>query len=103
MRAMESFESEKRYRRKRGASARADSQSGELNGTVHPDLALVAQRLFELAVEAVSPSFKPTPDAKTQLSQLRKEYYAKKEQQNAPSISTRKGKATAAATPLSAA
>ncbi|ODM23324.1 hypothetical protein SI65_00913 [Aspergillus cristatus] len=103
MRAMESFESEKRYRRKRGASARADSQSGELNGTVHPDLALVAQRLFELAVEAVSPSFKPTPDAKTQLAQLRKEYYAKKEQQNAPPTSTRKGKATAAATPATAA
>lgn len=98
MRAMESFESEKRYRRKRGTSVRADSQSGELNGTVHPDLAIVAQRLFELAVEAVSPNFKPTPDAKTQLSQLRKEYYAKKEQQNAPLTSTRKGKATTAAT-----
>lgn len=97
MRAMESFESEKRYRRKIGTSARAESQSGELNGTVHPDLALVAQRLFELAVEAVSPSFKPTPDAKSQLAQLRKEYHAKKEQQNAPP-STRKGKATAAAT-----
>lgn len=96
MRAMESFESEKRYRRKIGTSVRAESQSGELNGTVHPDLALVAQQLFELAVEAVSPSFKPTPDAKTQLAQLRKEYYTKKEQQNAPP-STRKGKAAAAA------
>lgn len=96
MRAMESFESEKRYRRKIGTSIRAESQSGELNGPVHPDLALVAQRLFDLAVEAVSPSFKPTPDAKTQLAQLRKEYYAKKEQQNAPP-SICKGKATAAA------
>lgn len=98
MRAMESFESEKRYRRRRGTSIRAESQSGEPNGTAHhPDLALVAQRLYELAVEAVSPTFKLTPDAKTQLAQLRKEYYAKKEQQNAPPASARKGKAAATA------
>ena len=76
MRAMESLESEKRYRRKKAA----DEQLMESARAHHPDLAVIAQRLFELAAEAVSPDFVATPEAKTQLTQLKEEYWAKKSQ-----------------------
>lgn len=76
MRAMESRESEKRYRRKKAA----DEQLLESAQAHHPDLAVIAQRLFELAAEAVSPEFVATPEAKTQLTQLKEEYWTKKSQ-----------------------
>lgn len=76
MRAMESLESEKRYRRRKGA----ESESALASLTPHhPDLAVVAQRLFELAAEAVSPDFVATPDAKAQLMQFKQEYWANKD------------------------
>lgn len=76
MRAMESLESEKRYRRRKAA----DEQLMESAQAHHPDLAVIAQRLFELAAEAVSPDFVATSEAKTQLTQLKEEYWAKKSQ-----------------------
>lgn len=76
MRAMESLESEKRYRRRKAA----DEQLMESARAHHPDLAVIAQRLFELAAEAVSPDFVATSEAKTQLTQLKEEYWAKKSQ-----------------------
>lgn len=80
MRAMESLESEKRYRRRKGA----ESESALASLTPHhPDLAVVAQRLFELAAEAVSPDFVATPDAKTQLTQFKQEYWTNKDKAEA--------------------
>lgn len=78
MRAMESLESEKRFRRKKAAEQiAAETGQTSLSGPHHPDLGVVAQRLFELAAEAVSPDFMVTPDAKAQLKQLRKDYWAR--------------------------
>lgn len=84
MRAMESLESEKRYRRRKAA----DEQLMESAQAHHPDLAVIAQRLFELAAEAVSPDFVATSEAKTQLTQLKEEYWAKKSQKESTETKT---------------
>ena len=89
VRAMESLESEKRFRRKKAAEQIAAEAEQTSLTPHHPDLGVVAQRLFELAAEAVSPDFVVTPDAKAQLKQLRKDYWAKKERaQNAEAAAT---------------
>lgn len=75
MRAVESLESEKQYRRKKVAEQIAAEEGRTPH---HPNMEVVAQRLFDLAVEAVSPDYVVTAEDKAQLKQLRKDYWARK-------------------------
>lgn len=75
MRAVESLESEKQYRRKKAAEQMAAEEGRTPH---HPDMEVVAQRLFDLAAEAVSPDYVVTAEDKAQLKQLRKDYWARK-------------------------
>ena len=80
MRAVESLESEKQYRRKKAAEQIAAEEGRTPH---HPDMEAVAQRLFDLAAEAVSPDYVVTAEDKAQLKQLRKDYWARKKRAEA--------------------
>ncbi|KAK6813202.1 hypothetical protein RU639_010993 [Aspergillus parasiticus] len=104
IRALESLESERRFRRPRAQTpGKADSSaagkqsdkapSGQKDAeqpktaptettqgpsaTPQPDVDAFARRIFELAAAAVSDDFVPAPEADTWLEQLRKEYQGK--------------------------
>ncbi|KAE8321345.1 hypothetical protein BDV39DRAFT_185964 [Aspergillus sergii] len=104
IRALESLESERRFRRPRAQTpGKADSsaagrQSDKApsvqkdaeqpktapaettqvpSATPQPDVDAFARRIFELAAAAVSDDFVPAPEADTWLEQLRKEYQGK--------------------------
>ncbi|RAQ46493.1 GPI-anchored cell surface glycoprotein [Aspergillus flavus] len=104
IRALESLESERRFRRPRAqtpgkaeSSATGKQSDKAPNGqkdaeqpktapaettqvpsaTSQPDVDAFARRIFELAAAAVSDDFVPAPEADTWLEQLRKEYQGK--------------------------
>ncbi|OGM43539.1 GPI-anchored cell surface glycoprotein [Aspergillus bombycis] len=104
IRALESLESERRFRRPRAQTpGKADSSaagkqsdkapSGQKNdeqpkaapaettqapsATPQPDVDAFARRIFELAAAAVSDDFVPAPEADSWLEELRKEYQGK--------------------------
>ncbi|KAE8320255.1 hypothetical protein BDV41DRAFT_6861 [Aspergillus transmontanensis] len=104
IRALESLESERRFRRPRAQTpGKADSSAAgkqsdkapsgqkdaeqpktapaettqEPSATPQPDVDAFARRIFELAAAAVSDDFVPAPEADTWLEQLRKEYQGK--------------------------
>ena len=104
IRALESLESERRFRRPRAQTpGKAESSaagkqsdkapSGEKNAeqprtapaettqapsaTPQPDVDAFARRIFELAAAAVSDNFVPAPEADSWLEELRKEYQSK--------------------------
>ncbi|XHG00837.1 hypothetical protein AWENTII_004251 [Aspergillus wentii] len=101
--ALESRESEKRFRRTRAASVKAESTSGEGLGenagnqqasahqpseltqsglTLHapqqPNMSALGKRLYEMVATAVSADFVPDPGADAKLKQLRRDFWAKR-------------------------
>ncbi|OJJ71170.1 hypothetical protein ASPBRDRAFT_604809 [Aspergillus brasiliensis CBS 101740] len=106
IKAMESLESERRFRRNRAPSAKPDSASKVVKGTaaakktrankkataqakgsaqaskpaVDGEAAVVANRLLDLAAAAVAPEFEPSSESEGWLEELRKEYLKKQEE-----------------------
>lgn len=104
IRALESFESERRHRRPRASSVKATAEPMEATSSPNstqkptqesspakstpahrPDIMSIAKLIYKLAAEALAPDFVPAPEADTWISELQqkvdKEQERKKEQE----------------------
>ncbi|PYH87566.1 hypothetical protein BO71DRAFT_445834 [Aspergillus ellipticus CBS 707.79] len=113
IKAMESIESERRFRRTRASSVKAEStkeadgaagkardtpqsqpQPGDLSTNGHasqPELAALGSQLFGLAASAVDPGFAPVADAEAWLEELRQEFEKKKDEKKNEEVGTSRG------------
>ncbi|KAI9369809.1 hypothetical protein BJX61DRAFT_125801 [Aspergillus egyptiacus] len=104
IRALESFESEQRFRRPRAASAKPSTTAASTADTTrakprskakqqqstatttpdsHPDVQTIAKVLYELAAAAVAPDFVPAPEIDTWLKELKQRVEDQQKQKEA--------------------
>ncbi|KAL4974850.1 hypothetical protein BDW66DRAFT_152451 [Aspergillus desertorum] len=100
IRALESFESERRNRRPRAPSVKATAEPPEATSTLEstrkptqgsspskstpahrPDIMRIAKLIYKLAAEALAPDFVPAPEADTWISELQQKVNLKKQEQ----------------------
>ncbi|KAL4813648.1 hypothetical protein BDW67DRAFT_177776 [Aspergillus spinulosporus] len=117
IRALESFESERRHRRPRASSVKAtaeptdaasnsnstqkptqESSPSKCTSAHRPDIMSIAKLIYKLAAEALAPDFVPAPEADTWISELQqkvdKEQEREKEQEQEARSKTKHQKET---------